>query len=162
MSQRVDAVLVGLVPPPASATTCAPLATVSGDLGRPGSRLDVLGGDDVVTDLRSVFVRSHTALDPAAARLFALLGAWSEPEVTLAAAASLAGVPAADVRRMLARLAESHPAVERMAGRYVVHDLLLEYAGELDLDDTDAGGRSVADSTNCCAPRVRRCAGDAP
>ncbi|WP_241563441.1 ATP-binding protein [Micromonospora costi] len=112
-----------------------PLATLTEDLARPGSRLDALGGDDAATDLRSVFAHSYAALDPAAARLFTLLGVWSEPEVTLATAASLAGTPLPDTRRTLARLADAHLVVERSTGRYVVHDLLLEYAGERHLDD---------------------------
>ncbi|WP_406046150.1 hypothetical protein OG799_17700 [Micromonospora sp. NBC_00898] len=52
-----------------------PLAALTEDLARPGSRLDMLGGDDVASDLRSVFAQSYAALDPAAARLFTLLGA---------------------------------------------------------------------------------------
>ncbi|WP_406046149.1 hypothetical protein OG799_17695 [Micromonospora sp. NBC_00898] len=53
----------------------------------------------------------------------------------------------ADTRRTLARLGESHLVVERSAGRYVLHDLLLEYAGELDLDHAgveDMNARSAA------------------
>ena len=80
----------------------------------------MLGGDDVACDLRSVFAQSYAALDPAEARLFTLLGAWSEPEITLATAASLAGTPVVDTRRTLARLGESHLVTERSAGRYFV------------------------------------------
>jgi DNA-binding SARP family transcriptional activator/tetratricopeptide (TPR) repeat protein len=108
------------------------LAALTDDLTRPGGRLDLPGGyDDEGSDLRSVFARSYEALAPGAARLFMLLGAWGEPEVTLATAASLAGAPMAESRRTLAWLVDGHLLTERAAGRYVLHDLLLEYAGEL-------------------------------
>ncbi|MEU3456742.1 BTAD domain-containing putative transcriptional regulator [Micromonospora sp. NPDC006766] len=106
------------------------IAELTTDLARPGERLDAL-------DLRSVFARSYAALDPAAARLFTLLGAWSEPEITLAAVASVAGEPEAEARRTLGRLGEAHLVAERPRSRWVLHDLLLEYAGELPLADED-------------------------
>ncbi|GIF38215.1 AfsR/SARP family transcriptional regulator [Actinoplanes xinjiangensis] len=54
-----------------------------------GSRLDGLGDDDE-TDPRTVFSWSYRSLSPAAARLFRLLGANPGPDISAAAAASLA------------------------------------------------------------------------
>ncbi|MEU4160237.1 BTAD domain-containing putative transcriptional regulator [Actinoplanes sp. NPDC026670] len=59
-----------------------------------GSRLDGLGDDDE-TDPRTVFSWSYRSLSPAAARLFRLLGANPGPDLSAAAAASLAATDSA-------------------------------------------------------------------
>ncbi|HYN93328.1 MAG TPA: tetratricopeptide repeat protein, partial [Pilimelia sp.] len=88
-------------------------------------------GGDPAADVRAVFSWSYHLLPAGAARLFRLLGLHWGDEVTLPAAASLAGVPAAGARRDVAELVEAGLLAERTPGRYALHDLLRTYAGEL-------------------------------
>jgi tetratricopeptide (TPR) repeat protein len=90
------------------------------------------------SDVRAVFSWSYRQLTPAAARVFRLLGVHPGPDIGTPAAASLAGLSAAEVRPLLAELVRAS-LVERAAGRYAFHDLLRAYATELALAlDTDA------------------------
>lgn len=93
--------------------------------------LDALATDDPVTDLRSVFSWSYRQLDPDAAELFRWLGLHLGPDISLAAAASLAGAPRREVRARLAVLVRAHLVAEPAPGRYSLHDLLRLYAAEL-------------------------------
>jgi tetratricopeptide (TPR) repeat protein len=77
-----------------------------------------------------VFSWSYRALDADAARLFRLLGPHPGPDLGAPAAASLAGLPPARTRRLLAELARAHLVVEHAPGRYGLHDLLRAYATE--------------------------------
>jgi tetratricopeptide (TPR) repeat protein len=63
--------------------------------------------------------------------LFRLLGLHPGPDITVGAAASLAGIPVSQARLLLADLARAHLVTEPTAGRYAFHDLLRAYAGEL-------------------------------
>jgi DNA-binding SARP family transcriptional activator len=108
-----------------------PLAKLAGELRDAAGPLDALAGDDCGTDLRAVFSWSYQRLDPAAARLFRLLGLHPGPEVTASAAASLAGLPLERARPLLAQLSRAHLLTERTAGRFSAHDLLRAYAAEL-------------------------------
>src|SRR5262249_40196862 len=94
-------------------------------------RWQMLTGDDPTTNVRAVFSWSYQALPPAAARLFRLLGLHPGPEVSPAAAASLAGLPAEGVRPVLAGLTGASLLVEHAPGRYTFHDLLRAYATDL-------------------------------
>ena len=60
--------------------------------------------------------------------MFALLGVHCGPDITVPAAASLAGVPRAEAGRALAELADASLAAEHRPGRYVMHDLVRGYA----------------------------------
>jgi tetratricopeptide (TPR) repeat protein len=95
-----------------------------------GGGLDALDGGDSATDIRAVFSWSYRALGPAAARLFRLLGLHAGPDITAAAAASLAGVPPSDVRPALTELTRAQLIVERAPGRFGCHDLLRAYAAD--------------------------------
>jgi tetratricopeptide (TPR) repeat protein len=86
---------------------------------------------DLSTDIAAVFSWSYRALDPVAARLFRLLGLHPGPEVSAAAAASLAGIPLDKARATLADLTRVHLLNERAPGRYSFHDLLRAYAAQL-------------------------------
>jgi len=108
-----------------------PLAKLAGELRDAAGPLDALSGDDCGTDLRAVFSWSYQRLDPAAARLFRLLGLHPGPDVTVSAAASLAGLPLERTRPLLAQLARAHLLTEKTAGRFSAHDLLRAYAAEL-------------------------------
>jgi DNA-binding SARP family transcriptional activator/tetratricopeptide (TPR) repeat protein len=92
--------------------------------------LGEFAGADSATDVRAVFSWSYLQLEPAAARLFRLLGLHPGPHVSTAAAASLAGLPAVGVRPLLAELARAHLVTEHIPGRYACHDLLRAYAAE--------------------------------
>lgn len=95
--------------------------------------LDVFDGGDAATNMRTVFSWSYRALSPAAARLFRLLGLLPAPEISTAAAASLAGTPVRQAHRLLTELTRAHLATERSPGRFGCHDLLRAYAEELTL-----------------------------
>jgi tetratricopeptide (TPR) repeat protein len=62
--------------------------------------------------------------------MFRLLGLHPGPEITAAAAASLAGTGLAVARRLLRELTRCHLLAEPGAGRYAFHDLLRAYAAE--------------------------------
>jgi len=108
-----------------------PLAALAGQLREARGGLDGFDAGDTATDARAVFSWSYRALGAPAARLFRLLGLHPGPDVTGAAAASLAGRPLAQVRPLLAELARAHLVTEHVPGRYAFHDLLRAYAGEL-------------------------------
>jgi len=92
------------------------------------SRLDGLGGSDEATDPRTVFSWSYRALSPGAARLFRLLSVHRGPDLPVPLASSLAGEPAA---RTIEELVLASLLTEHRPGRYVLHDLLREYAAML-------------------------------
>jgi tetratricopeptide (TPR) repeat protein len=81
--------------------------------------------------VRAVFSWSYTMLTPPAARLFRLLGLHPGPDTTAPAAASLAGLPPAQVRPLLGELTRAGLLAEAAPGRYGFHDLLRAYATHL-------------------------------
>jgi DNA-binding SARP family transcriptional activator/tetratricopeptide (TPR) repeat protein len=107
------------------------LAALAEQLRDARGGLDEFAGTDPVTDPRAVFSWSYLRLTPPAARLFRLLGVHPGPELGVRAAASLAALPAAKVRPVLAELAQTHLIAEPAPGRYACHDLLRAYAAEL-------------------------------
>jgi tetratricopeptide (TPR) repeat protein len=121
-----------------------PLAMIAAELGEAGSRLDVLDAGDRASGPSTVFSWSYDALSPAAARLFRLLGLHPGPDVTVPAAASLAGQPLDEVRRNLRELHAASLITERRPGRFTVHDLLRAFAQELaHRHDSEATGRAA-------------------
>ncbi|GIH06072.1 SARP family transcriptional regulator [Rhizocola hellebori] len=114
------------------------LAVLADELREATGRLDELASADPAIDARAVFSWSYRQLSPAAARVFRLLGLHSGPDVATPAAASLAGIPVAKVRPLLAELARAHLVAEHVPGRFACHDLLRAYAAEQTLAiDTD-------------------------
>ncbi|GAA3744627.1 hypothetical protein GCM10022225_30350 [Plantactinospora mayteni] len=107
------------------------LATLADQLDRSRDRLDALAVDDPALDVRAVFSWSYHALSPDAARLFRLLGLHPAADVTVSAAASLAGTASTRARRLLDELTRAHLIAEHIPGRYAFHDLLRAYAAEL-------------------------------
>jgi tetratricopeptide (TPR) repeat protein len=93
-------------------------------------RLEVLETGDPATSLRQLLSWSYRQLSPLAAHMFALQGMHCGPDITVPAAASLAGIPHADAGRALAELADVSLASEHRPGRYVMHDLVRGYAAE--------------------------------
>jgi tetratricopeptide (TPR) repeat protein len=84
--------------------------------------------------VRTAFSCSYRWLSTAAARLFRLLGLHQGPDVSAAAAASLAGLARWEIRPVLRELADVSLIVEHLPGRFVMHDLLRAYAAEQSAD----------------------------
>jgi tetratricopeptide (TPR) repeat protein len=80
--------------------------------------------------------------------VFRLLGLHPGPDITAAAAASLAGAAAADARQALRELARASLLAEETPGRFSFHDLLRAYAEEL------AGGQESPDERQAATLRV--------
>ncbi len=116
-----------------------PLADLVRELADAQGRLEALDAGDPVASVRAVFSWSCEQLSGPAARMFRLLGLHAGPDVTLAAAASLAGVDRAQAVAAVAELADAHLIAEHAPGRYAFHDLLRAYAAYLaGSTDTDA------------------------
>ena len=79
-----------------------------------------------------------------AARMFRLLGLHPGPDITVPAAASLAGMRPAEARRLLRELARAHLITEHAPGRYAFHDLLRAYAAEQARDTDSEAERDAA------------------
>jgi tetratricopeptide (TPR) repeat protein len=121
------------------------LADLACQLADAHARLDVLDiGEEDLTDVRAVFSWSYNALAPEAARMFRLLGLHTGPDVSVLAAAALAGADEAEAGRLLQLLAAVHLLEEALPGRYRLHDLLHVYAAEQVRADESAEGRGSA------------------
>jgi DNA-binding SARP family transcriptional activator/DNA-binding XRE family transcriptional regulator len=107
-----------------------PLAAMAGELRDTKTRLDALEGGDPSSSVRGAFLWSYRQLNGGAARMFALLGIHPGPDITVAAAASLAGISTVRARELLRELCRAHLADEHVPGRYAFHDLLRAYAAE--------------------------------
>jgi tetratricopeptide (TPR) repeat protein/transcriptional regulator with XRE-family HTH domain len=120
------------------------VSTVAGSLGRTGSRLDALTTGDTTASLRAVFSWSYEALPPAAARMFRLLAEHPGPDISAAAAVSIAGLPVAGTQAVLDELTRTHLVSEHAPGRFAFHDLLRAYAAEqLRVADSPAERRAA-------------------
>ncbi|GAA2714843.1 hypothetical protein GCM10010429_35350 [Micromonospora olivasterospora] len=119
------------------------LARLADELAGAWGSLDGFSGGEAATDVRAVLSWSYRGLDPAAADLFRLLGTHPGPGVSVPAAASLAALPVAEVRRPLADLARANLLAEHTPGRYALHDLLRAYAVE-QAEATDSDERRRA------------------
>ncbi|MFI5497220.1 AfsR/SARP family transcriptional regulator [Actinoplanes sp. NPDC051859] len=106
------------------------LAALAGDLASARGGLDAFVGEDEATDARAVLSWSYHLLAPPVARLFRLLGLHPGPDISVTAAASLAGVSVPEARRLLAALCAAHLLDEGTPGRFGFHDLLRAYAAE--------------------------------
>jgi DNA-binding SARP family transcriptional activator/predicted negative regulator of RcsB-dependent stress response len=109
-----------------------PLAALADQLRHSRARLDALSTSDTpTTDVRAVFSWSYRALSEDAARLFRLLGLHPGPDISVAATASLAALPVAGTRALLAELGRAGLLAENTPGRHAFHDLLRTYAADL-------------------------------
>jgi DNA-binding SARP family transcriptional activator/tetratricopeptide (TPR) repeat protein/DNA-binding XRE family transcriptional regulator len=121
-----------------------PLAALAAQLGNTSTRLDRLGTGDAATDVRTVFSWSCEQLSEPAARLFRLLGVHPGPDISAAAAASLAGLPPGRAHVALTELISAHLVTEHAPGRYACHDLLRAYAVEQVRSVDSEGARRAA------------------
>ncbi|HEY1671441.1 MAG TPA: BTAD domain-containing putative transcriptional regulator [Streptosporangiaceae bacterium] len=104
------------------------LAALAAELRDTRNRLEVLDAGDAATDVRAVLSWSYEQLSPSAARMFRLLGLHPGPDVSLPAAASLAGVSRSEAASALRELTRVHALAEHVPGRFAFHDLLRAYA----------------------------------
>lgn len=105
-------------------------------------RLDALSSETV--SIRDMFSWSYRNLTTGAARLFGLLGMHRGPDISLPAAASLAGTSRRLAGTLLAELTGAHLLAEHSPGRYAFHDLLRSYAAEQAQANVSAGEREAA------------------
>jgi tetratricopeptide (TPR) repeat protein len=131
----------------AAAPAGFPLAALAAELRDESSNLDALETGDPASSVRAVFSWSYQGLSTQAASMFRLLGLHPGPDISAAAAASLAGVSLTQARRRLAELTRASLLDEPVPGRYALHDLLREYAAgqaraeESGTDRREATGR---------------------
>jgi DNA-binding SARP family transcriptional activator/tetratricopeptide (TPR) repeat protein len=117
-----------------------PLAALAGELRRTAGRLDAFTDHEPATDIRAVFACSYRTLSDDAARLFRLIGLHPGPDISVGAAAGLAGLPTDRIRAHLTELAHAHLLTEHAPGRFAAHDLLRDFAAErARAIDADAG-----------------------
>jgi DNA-binding SARP family transcriptional activator/tetratricopeptide (TPR) repeat protein len=107
-----------------------PLSELAIELRDAKGRLDALEADDAATDVRAVLSWSYDQLSPTAARMFRLLGLHPGPDISLSAAASLAGLPRPGAGSALRELTRTNMVTEHLPGRYTFHDLLRVYAAD--------------------------------
>jgi tetratricopeptide (TPR) repeat protein len=128
----------------ATAHPGCPLAVLAAELRDAEGGLDGFEAADAATDVRTVLSWSYQALSADAAMLFRLLGLYRGPDITPAAAASLAGLSRQRCCRLLAELAGAHLLTEHAPGRYAGHDLLRAFAAELARSHDSEGTRRAA------------------
>ncbi|MDX3230410.1 AfsR/SARP family transcriptional regulator [Streptomyces sp. ME19-01-6] len=92
------------------------------------AKLSIAG--DRQAAVRTAFDHSHAALDPAAARLFGLLGLHPGPDFTTEAATALLGSKPPVAEHLLDQLATAGLVQRTAADRFQFHDLLRLYAAE--------------------------------
>jgi DNA-binding SARP family transcriptional activator/tetratricopeptide (TPR) repeat protein len=114
----------------AAARPHIPLATLAAELAGTTGRLDALDAGDPASSVRAVLSWSYQSLSDLAARMFRLLGLHPGPDISVPAAASLAGTDEADARRLLSELTRASLLSEHRPGRYAFHDLLRAYAAD--------------------------------
>ncbi|PSK89638.1 NB-ARC domain-containing protein [Murinocardiopsis flavida] len=121
------------------------LAELISDLKDESALWEALSTDDEEADaVRSVFAWSYRALQPAAARLFRLLGLHPGPEFGIGAAAALAGTSVRRVRQLLDVLVGAFVLEQTAPDRYEFHDLLRVFAAEQAQHEESAGQRDLA------------------
>jgi DNA-binding SARP family transcriptional activator/tetratricopeptide (TPR) repeat protein len=108
-----------------------PLAELAAELRNAKGRLDAIEAGDAATDMRAVLSWSYDQLSEPAARMFRLIGLHPGPDISVPAAASLAGISRAEAGAALRELARTHMLAEHLPGRFTFHDLLRAYAADL-------------------------------
>jgi len=129
----------------AAVRPCLPLWVLADELRNPRTRLDALDTEEAATSVRAVFCWSFQQLSVPAVRMFGLLGVHPGPDISVPAAASLAGVPVCAARAALDQLARIGLLAEHAYGRFAFHDLLRAYAAEQACaNESDATRRAAA------------------
>jgi tetratricopeptide (TPR) repeat protein len=115
---------------------------------RDQSRLLDIGddGDDPPANMRAALLVTYNALPREARELLRLIGLSPAPELTLPAAAAVAGLPVKEIRHALDVLVSNHFLTRAGShGRYRIHDLLRTFARELAEAAEHAGSREDAE-----------------
>jgi DNA-binding SARP family transcriptional activator/tetratricopeptide (TPR) repeat protein len=128
----------------AAARPKLPLASLLSQLRDERRRLDALDAGDPTTSVRSVFSWSYRGLSASAAHLFRMLGLHVGTDVSVMAAASLAGTPVVEAHRALGELADAHMVLQQTADQYGLHDLLRVYATDRATAEEDEPARHAA------------------
>jgi DNA-binding SARP family transcriptional activator len=128
----------------AAARPGLPLATLAAEMRDERSRLDALETGEPATSVRVVFSLSHARLGDLASGMFQILGMHPGPEITVPAAAALAGLDRAHAQVALAELCDAHLLTEHAHGRYTCHELLRAYAAEAARAHTSEPDRRTA------------------
>jgi len=111
---------------------------------RPGIRLDTLRiPDDPQASLIAAFDHSYRVLGAEPRRAFRLIGLAPDVDFTTDTVAALAGVADTAARAMLDELTAAH-LIERLGSRYVLHDLVREYAAARAMAEDDQSTRTEA------------------
>ncbi|MCE6997311.1 tetratricopeptide repeat protein [Saccharothrix sp. S26] len=110
----------------ARANPRVPLATFAAELRSLG--LGALDDDDPAASLPAVFSWSHRMLTDEQRSAFALVGLAPGPDIGLAAAVNLTATTPARTSRVLQGLVETSLIGRDARGRYVMHDLVRQYA----------------------------------
>ncbi|MBC3840937.1 hypothetical protein GXW82_13650 [Streptacidiphilus sp. 4-A2] len=113
----------------ARAESTESLDTLVSALREEDSQLDALSARSRIS-IYGLSSTSYAELPPEAARLFRLLGLHPGPEIDVHACGALLDA-ALPVRSLLDTLVGAHLVVERIPGRFVLHDLLRAYAAEV-------------------------------
>lgn len=114
----------------AAARPRLPLAALATEMREERGRLDALETGESATSVRKVFSWSRASLSDLAGQMFCLLGLHTGPDITIPAAASLAGLSRNQASKALAELCDGHLVTEHAPHRYICHDLLRTYAAE--------------------------------
>ena len=122
-----------------------PLSELADELRDQTSRLDGLDTGEIDLSLRAVFSSSLRSLPPDAVELFTLLGFAPGPDISVAAAAALAGVKVPAVRNLVRRLENASLIARTPDHRYRMHDLVRLQARELPAPNLAAALLRVVD-----------------
>ncbi|MEU6135333.1 BTAD domain-containing putative transcriptional regulator [Nocardioides sp. NPDC047086] len=109
-----------------------PLTDLVAQLDGETSRLAALEAPlDPISDLRAVFSWSYDSLDEESRRAFRLLGLRPGHEIGMPAMAALFAADIATARRLVDKLVDANLVREHRPGRFVLHDLIRDYALEM-------------------------------
>jgi tetratricopeptide (TPR) repeat protein len=103
-----------------------------------GDRLSALAiDDDPGAAVHSVFEQSTQSMSPAARRFFALLGIAPGVDATVGAGAALAAITEFNAELLMGQLTNACLVTEHVAGRFVMHDLVHDFAFRLGSQQDD-------------------------
>jgi DNA-binding SARP family transcriptional activator/tetratricopeptide (TPR) repeat protein len=121
-----------------------PLAVLAAELQDTATRLDALHSDDPTASLTAMLSWSYEALTAPQAQVFGLVGLAGHPDIGLAAASALTGLPAARLSPILRVLDRQSLLQQHAPQRWRMHDLVRLYAAERANLDQPAPDRTAA------------------
>ena len=135
-------------------------AELAAGLAAARDRLAVMRTENL--SVAAAFDLSYQELTGAQQRLFGRLGLIPGPDIDAYAAAALDGTSVAAARGQLDELYDHHLITEPAPGRYLLHDLLREYARALAAGDTGSPAPRSAGWSTTTRTWPRRPAGTSP